>query len=205
MPARAFRISPSDPSSALTVGSIGTGRGAVNGPSGAIPRARRHGRADGAELTCQRRAAGRRRTVAGDGAQEARVDGGGPGGAALTREPEGRRRGAEAALLLEGPDVVEICQRSVSGSAAQGGIAPRPVLIFQNRHPSVSCCTFADVQSAGFGLSAAAPGPSPLPESPWHAVHALSTVCFLPAATAASLFATGFFLAFSAAGQVQAA
>ena len=34
MPARAFRMSPSDPSSALTVGSIGTGRGAVNGPSG---------------------------------------------------------------------------------------------------------------------------------------------------------------------------
>ena len=33
MPARAFRMSPSDPSSPLTVGSIGTARGAVNGAS----------------------------------------------------------------------------------------------------------------------------------------------------------------------------
>src|SRR5262245_30532232 len=96
------------------------------------------------------------------------------------------------------------CQRSVSDRAAQGGIAPRPVVIFQNRHPSVSDCTFADVQSAGLGFRAAAPGPSPLPESPWHAVHALSTVSFLPAATVASLLATGLFFAFSAVGQVQA-
>src|SRR5262245_12084739 len=94
--------------------------------------------------------------------------------------------------------------RSVSERAAQGGIAPRPVVIFQKRHPSVCDCTFADVQSAGLGFRAAAPGPSPFPESPWQAVHALSTVSFLPAAVAASLFATGFFFAFSAAGQVHA-
>src|SRR5262245_32125771 len=92
--------------------------------------------------------------------------------------------------------------RSVSERAAHGGIAPRPVVIFQKRHPSVWDCTFAEVQSAGFGLSAAAPGPSPLPDSPWHAVHALSAVSFFPAATAASFFGTAFFLAFSAAGQV---
>src|SRR4029453_2448791 len=97
-----------------------------------------------------------------------------------------------------------ICQRSFSGSAAQGGMAPRPVLIFQKRQPSDSCWIFAEVQSAGFGLSAAAPGPSPLPDSPWHAVQALSTVAFFPAATAASLFGTAFFFAFSGAGQVQA-
>src|SRR4029078_12576835 len=99
--------------------------------------------------------------------------------------------------------------RSALGSDAQrhpeGGIAPRPVVNFHRRQPSVCDCTFAEVQSAGFGFSAAAPGPSPFPESPWQAVHALSTVSFLPAATAASFFATGFFFAVSAAGQVQAA
>src|SRR5262245_26862953 len=58
-------------------------------------------------------------------------------------------------------------QRSFSGRCFQGGMAPRPVEIFQKISPSVSSWTAFEVQSAGFGVSAAAAAPSPLPLAPW--------------------------------------
>ena len=68
-----------------------------------------------------------------------------------------------------------ISQRSFSGRCFHGGIAPRPLLIFQNSSPSVSDATLAEVQSAGFGGgSAAAAGPSPLPFGPWHVTQLVS-------------------------------
>src|SRR6185503_12083176 len=89
-----------------------------------------------------------------------------------------------------------ISQRSFSGRCFHGGIAPRPLLIFQNSSPSVSDATFAEVQSAGFGGgSAAAAGPSPLPLAPWHVTQYVSMFFFaLPTPL------TGFFTAFASAG-----
>jgi hypothetical protein len=46
-------------------------------------------------------------------------------------------------------------------------MAPRPFEIFQKSSPSDSFFTVFDVQLAGFGFSATAAGPSPLPFSPW--------------------------------------
>src|SRR5262245_7273224 len=87
-------------------------------------------------------------------------------------------------------------QRSFSGSAFQGGMAPRPSLIFQKSSPSVSLWTLADVQSAGLGGgSAAAATPSPLPLGPWQVTQFVSTVfCSLPTPL------TGFFMALASAG-----
>src|SRR5690349_610594 len=72
-----------------------------------------------------------------------------------------------------------ISQRSFSGRCFHGGMAPRPLLIFQKSSPSVSAATRADVQSAGFGGgSAAAAGPSPLPFAPWQVTQLVSMVFF---------------------------
>src|SRR6185369_8966631 len=89
-----------------------------------------------------------------------------------------------------------ISQRSFSGRCFHGGIAPRPLLIFQNSSPSVSDATLAEVQSAGFGGgSAAAAGPSPLPFGPWHVTQLVSMFFFaLPTPF------TGFFVPLASAG-----
>src|SRR4029450_3736951 len=58
-------------------------------------------------------------------------------------------------------------------------MAPPRVDIFQKISPSVSFWPAADVQLAGFGGgSAAAAGPSPLPEAPWHETQFVSTLFF---------------------------
>src|SRR5262245_51982684 len=67
-------------------------------------------------------------------------------------------------------------------------MAPRPLLIFQKISPSVSPWTRADVQSAGLGGgSAAAAGPSPLPDVPWQVTQFVSTV-FLALPTPLTVF-----------------
>src|SRR5262245_5751509 len=89
-------------------------------------------------------------------------------------------------------------QRSFSGRCFHGGMAPRPLEIFQNSSPSVSLWTLAEVQSAGLGGgSAAAATPSPLPEAPWHVTQLVSTICF-----AFPMPFTGFFMALASAGAV---
>src|SRR6266446_676418 len=90
-------------------------------------------------------------------------------------------------------------QRSVSGRCRHAGMAPRPVVIFQNNSPSVSSWTRFEVQSAGFGLSATAAGPSPLPTAPWQATQ-LSLAIFSPCSTVFLSLGSGLFLAFSGAG-----
>src|SRR5437762_13146569 len=81
-------------------------------------------------------------------------------------------------------------QRWLSGRCFHGGIAPRPLLIFQNSSPSASAAIFDDVQSAGLGGgSAAAAGPSPLPPLPWQ-VTQFRPASFLPSATS---FGSSFF------------
>src|SRR5512145_888284 len=93
-------------------------------------------------------------------------------------------------------------QRSLSGRCFQGGIAPRPLEIFQKSSPSVSFWTFADVQSAGFGGgSAAAAGPSPLP-LPWQDWQFVSMFFFAFASACLSVFcaARGFFRPLASAG-----
>src|SRR5437660_10738042 len=94
-------------------------------------------------------------------------------------------------------------QRWLSGRCFHGGIAPRPLLIFQNSSPSVSAATFDDVQSAGLGGgSAAAAGPLPLPSGPWQEAQLVSA-SFLPSpsrALSAFLSASGFFTFFCSAG-----
>src|SRR5437773_11727815 len=83
-------------------------------------------------------------------------------------------------------------QRCSSGRCFHGGIAPRPLLIFQKSSPSVSLACFFDVQSAGFGGgSAAAVGLSPLPLGPWH-VAQFCSACFL---ASARIFASPVFAA----------
>src|SRR5919108_4865642 len=94
-------------------------------------------------------------------------------------------------------------QRSFSGRCFHGGIAPRPLEIFQKSSPSVSDATLADVQSAGLGGgSAAAAGPSPLPFGPWHDWQFVSTSFLALAIAALSVFlsARGFFVALASAG-----
>src|ERR687887_189240 len=86
-------------------------------------------------------------------------------------------------------------QRSFSGRCFHGGMGPRPFEIFQKSSPSVSFCTRSDVQSAGLGVRAAAAGPSPLPDAPWHDIQFVSTV-FL----ALPIPFTGFFIAFASGG-----
>src|SRR5437867_3441427 len=78
-------------------------------------------------------------------------------------------------------------------------MAPRPFDIFQNNSPSVCFWTASEVQFAGFGGgSAAAAGPSPLPEGPWHDTQFVSTAFFaLPTPL------TGFFIALASAGATQ--
>src|SRR6266851_7606529 len=90
-------------------------------------------------------------------------------------------------------------QRSFSGRKFQEGMAPRPVLIFQKISPSDSLWTTADVQSAGFGLSATAAAPSPLPRAPWQDTQ-LTSATFLPCAIVLASAGRGFFLSLSAAG-----
>jgi hypothetical protein len=70
-------------------------------------------------------------------------------------------------------------QRSVSGRCRHAGMAPRPVVIFQNSSPSESSWTRFDVQSAGFGLSATAAGLSPLPPAPWQATQLILVISSL--------------------------
>src|SRR6476646_4165294 len=78
-------------------------------------------------------------------------------------------------------------------------MAPRPFDIFQKISPSVCFWTLADVQFAGFGAgSAAAAGPSPWPEAPWHETQLVSTA-FLALPTPL----TGFFSAFASGGATQ--
>src|SRR5256885_14648733 len=92
-------------------------------------------------------------------------------------------------------------QRWLSGRCFHGGIAPRPLLIFQNSSPSVSAAIFDDVQSAGLGGgSAAAAGPSPLPPLPWQ-VTQFCSASFLPSAPSIwpPLF-VGLFEVFATAG-----
>src|SRR5712692_2284184 len=72
-------------------------------------------------------------------------------------------------------------QRSFSGRCFHGGMGPLPFDILQKSTPSGSAFTFADVQSAGLGVSAAAATPSPLPEAPWQVTQFVSAD-FLPAA-----------------------
>ena len=57
-------------------------------------------------------------------------------------------------------------------------MGPRPFDILQKSTPSASALTFADVQSAGLGLSAAAATPSPLPPGPWHVTQFVSALEF---------------------------
>src|SRR5207247_970795 len=93
-------------------------------------------------------------------------------------------------------------QRCSSGRCFHGGIAPRPLLIFQKSSPSPSTATFADVQSAGLGGgSAAAAGPSPLP-LPWQDWQLVSASFLASANSLASPFlaASGFFVFFVSAG-----
>src|SRR5258707_13002431 len=60
-------------------------------------------------------------------------------------------------------------------------MGPRPFDILQNSTPSGSAFTFADVQSAGLGVSAAAATPSPLPLAALQGTQFVSAD-FLPAA-----------------------
>src|SRR2546430_5553545 len=94
-------------------------------------------------------------------------------------------------------------ERCSSGGCFHGGIAPRPLLIFQKSSPSVSLASFFDVQSAGFGGgSAAAAGPSPLPLGPWHVAQFCSASFLASARSFASPFlaASGFLVFFASAG-----
>src|SRR5262249_54588502 len=95
-------------------------------------------------------------------------------------------------------------QRSFSGRCFHGGIGPRPLEIFQNSSPSVSSCTRLDVQSAGFGVSAAAAAPSPLPFAPWQDAQ-LTLAIFSPCSTTFLSAGNGFFLALSASGTTHGA
>src|SRR5262245_59171089 len=61
-------------------------------------------------------------------------------------------------------------------------MGPLPFDILQKRTPSGSPFTFAEVQSAGLGVRAAAATPSPLPDAPWQVTQFVSAD-FLPAAT----------------------
>src|SRR5262249_20943010 len=90
-------------------------------------------------------------------------------------------------------------QRSLSARCRQAGMAPRPLVIFQKRAPSVSDWTSFEVQSAGLGLSASAAGPLPVPVTPWHDTQ-LACATFLPWSTALRLAAIGLFLPASDAG-----
>src|SRR5262245_56680498 len=75
-------------------------------------------------------------------------------------------------------------------------MAPRTFDIFQKSSPSVSFCTEADVQFAGFGAgNAAAAGPSPLPPGPWHDTQFVSTDFF-----ALPIPFTGFFIVLASGG-----
>jgi hypothetical protein len=78
-------------------------------------------------------------------------------------------------------------------------MGPRPVAIFQNSSPSDSSCTRRDVQSAGFGLSATAAAPSPLPRAPWQETQ-LIFATFSPWSTVFLSLGAGFFFAFSDPG-----
>src|SRR2546428_11662699 len=94
-------------------------------------------------------------------------------------------------------------QRCSSGRCFHGGIAPRPLLIFQKSSPSVSLASFFAVRSAGFGGgSAAAAGPSPLPLGPWHVTQFCSASFLASARSLASPFlaTSGFLVLFASAG-----
>src|SRR5262249_24340778 len=95
-------------------------------------------------------------------------------------------------------------QRSASGRCLHGGIAPRPLEIFQNSSPSVSSCMRLDVQSAGLGVSAAAAAPSPLPPFPWQDAQ-LTSAIFFPFSTDSLPGLSGLFWAFSDSGAVHGA
>ena len=141
MPARAFGCRRATPCPPLTVGSIGTARGEVSGDS-----AHRESSAPG-------------RCLAGSG--RARQTGRAP--APVPRDAAGTAPPRCGATSPRRADVLDEAGRARSRRAPPSGdgIAPRPVVIFHRRQPSVCPCTFAEVQSAGFGFRAAAPGPSP--------------------------------------------
>src|SRR5512147_2128728 len=92
-------------------------------------------------------------------------------------------------------------QRSLSGRCFQAGIAPRPVVIFQNSAPSVSSWTRFEVQSAGFGFRATAAAPSPLPREPWHDTQ-FTLATFSPCSATFAPAGIGLFLLFSDSGAV---
>src|SRR5262249_4422716 len=85
--------------------------------------------------------------------------------------------------------------------AFHAGMGPRPFEIFQNSVPSLSSCTVLDVQSAGFGLSAAAAAPSPFPPAPWQVTQFICAP-FLPCAMALAPAETGFLRPASPSGAV---
>src|SRR5437773_7387182 len=98
-------------------------------------------------------------------------------------------------------------QRCSSGRCFHGGIAPRPLLIFQYSSPSVSLASFFDVQSAGFvGGSAAAAGPPPLPLGPRHVAQFCSASFLASAGSFVSPFlaARGVLVCFASAGAFHA-
>ena len=90
-------------------------------------------------------------------------------------------------------------QRSLSGRCRHEGMAPRPVVIFQKISPSGSSWTRFEVQSAGFGFSATAAGPLPLPWDPWQDTQ-LTLATFSPCSTDFLSAGIGFFFVFSDAG-----
>jgi len=105
-------MSPSDPSPPLTVGSIGTARGGVNGDSDR-PRS-------------YTRKVRRRGPQKQDGAAQFRRTRGWDGAVGVSR------------YFLSVRMYWTSAQRSPSGSCRQAGIAPRPDVIFQKSSPSVS-------------------------------------------------------------------
>ena len=78
-------------------------------------------------------------------------------------------------------------------------MGPRPVVIFQKISPSESFWTRTDVQSAGFGFSATAAGPFPLPLSPWQDMQ-FNLATFSPCSAVFLSLGSGLFFAFSESG-----
>src|SRR5579863_6528929 len=95
-------------------------------------------------------------------------------------------------------------QRSLSVRVSfQEGIGPRPLDIFQNSDPSVSAAIiFASVKFAGLILMVLAPGPSPMPFSPWHSTQ-LSVKSGSASAKVSGVGGNGFFTFLASSGATQ--